>query len=102
MAAWFPGEPVDAETALAWGIVSRVTAPDQLLPAARELADRIAVNPPAQLRKAKRLLRASQLTGLHDLLELSAAYQGVCHTSEDHQEAVAAILEKRTPTFSGR
>lgn len=97
----FTGEPIDAETALAWGVVSRVTAPDELMPAARELAGRIAVNPPVQLRKAKRLLRMSQLSGLHDVLELSAAYQGVCHTSEDHQEAVAAILEKHAPSFTG-
>ncbi len=98
----FTGEPIDAETALAWGVVSQVTSPEDLLPAAAELAGRIAVNPPAQLRKAKRLLRASQLTGPHDILELSAAYQGVCHTTDDHQEAVAAILEKRTPTFTGQ
>lgn len=97
----FTGEPVDAATALEWGIVSRVTAPDELMPEARDLAARIAVNPPVQLRKAKRLLRASRHSSLDDLLELSAAYQGVCHTSEDHQEAVAAILEKRTPNFTG-
>ena len=98
----FTGEPIDAETALAWGVVSRVTSPDELMPAARELAERIAVNPPVQLRKAKRLLKLSRLSGLNDVLELSAAYQGVCHTSEDHQEAVAAILEKRPPSFTGR
>ena len=98
----FTGEPIDAERALAWGVVSRVTSPDELMPAARELAERIAVNPPVQLRKAKRLLKLSRLSGLNDVLELSAAYQGVCHTSEDHQEAVAAILEKRPPSFTGR
>ena len=98
----FTGEPIDAETALAWGVVSRVTSPDDLMPSARELAERIAVNPPVQLRKAKRLLKLSRLSGLNDVLELSAAYQGVCHTSEDHQEAVAAILEKRPPSFTGR
>lgn len=98
----FTGEPVDAETALAWGVVSKVTAPDDLLPAANDLAARIAANPPAQLRKAKRLLRASQASSLNDILELSAVYQGACHVSEDHHEAVAAILEKRAPKFTGR
>ncbi len=98
----FTGEPVDAETALAWGLVSEVTPPDGLMDAARALAARIAVNPPAQLRKAKRLLRASRASSLDDLLELSAVYQGACHASEDHHEAVAAILEKRPPVFTGR
>ncbi len=98
----FTGEPIDAQTALDWGVVSKVTAPDDLMPAARDMAARIAVNPPAQLRKAKRLLRASHGHSLNDILELSAVYQGACHVSEDHHEAVAAILEKRTPEFTGR
>ena len=98
----FTGEPVDAQTALSWGVVSKVTEPDELMPAARDMAARIAVNPPAQLRKAKRLLRASHGHSLNDILELSAVYQGACHVSEDHHEAVAAILEKREPTFTGR
>lgn len=98
----FTGEPITAETALAWGVVSQITTPDELLPAACALAARIAVNPPVQLRKAKRLLRASQANSLNDILELSAVYQGACHVSEDHHEAVAAILEKRNPTFTGR
>ena len=98
----FTGEPVDAQTALAWGLVSKMVPAEELMEAAQDLAARIAANPPVQLRKAKRLLRASQASSLNDLLELSAVYQGACHTSEDHQEAVAAILEKRTPTFHGR
>ena len=52
----YTGEPVNAETALAWGMVSRVVAPDELLNAANELAARIAVNPPSALRMTKKLL----------------------------------------------
>lgn len=98
----FTGEPVDAATALAWGLVSQVTEPDDLLPAARALATRIASNPPRQLRLAKRLLREGMNTRLDALLELAAAYQGACHQTRDHEEAVDALLEKRTPVFSGR
>ena len=53
----YTGEPVNAETALAWGMVSRVVAPDELLNAANELAARIAVNPPSALRMTKKLLK---------------------------------------------
>ena len=42
----FTGDPVDAHTALAWGLVSRVVAPEKLRDAALELAGRIAANPP--------------------------------------------------------
>ncbi len=53
----FTAEPVDAVTALEWGLVSKVVEPDELLPEAQALAARIAQNPPRQLRMAKRLLR---------------------------------------------
>ena len=76
--------------------------PDQLLPEARALAARIATNPPRQLRLAKRLLREGLNTRLDTILELAAAYQGACHQTADHEEAVDALLEKRAATFSGR
>ncbi|WP_404383836.1 crotonase/enoyl-CoA hydratase family protein [Caenispirillum salinarum] len=97
----FTGDPVDARTALAWGLVSRVVPAPELLPAARALADRIAVNPPHALRMTKRLMREGQHTRLDTLLEMSAAFQGTAHHTADHDEAVAAILEKRAPSFRG-
>jgi enoyl-CoA hydratase/carnithine racemase len=39
---------------------------------------------------------------LAPLLELSAAYQALAHHTEDHEEAVAAFLEKRAPNLTGR
>ena len=98
----FTGDPVDADTALDWGLVSKVVAPDDLLAEARALATRIVQNPPRQLRMAKRLLREGLNTRLDSLLELAAAYQGACHQTEDHAEAVDALLEKRSASFTGR
>lgn len=97
----FTGDPVDATTALAWGLVSRVVPGDQLLAVARDLAGRIAANPPRQLRMTKRLLREGQGTRLDSLLELAAALQGACHHTLDHEEAVRAFFEKRPPKFTG-
>lgn len=98
----FTGEPIDAATALEWGLVSKVVDPDDLLPEARKLAARIAHNPPRQLRMAKRLLREGLTTRLDSVLQLAAAYQGACHQTEDHAEAVNALLEKRPAEFTGR
>lgn len=98
----FTAEPVDAETALEWGLVSRVTAPENLMAEAEALAEKIAINPPRQLRMAKRLLREGLNTRLDSVLELAAAYQGASHQTEDHAEAVDALLEKRAPKFTGR
>ncbi|MBY6142179.1 crotonase/enoyl-CoA hydratase family protein [Leisingera daeponensis] len=98
----FTADPVDAATALEWGLVSKVVEPEQLLDEARSLAARIARNPPRQLRMAKRLLREGLNTRLSSVLELAAAYQGASHQTEDHAEAVDALLEKRTADFTGR
>ncbi|HKT99430.1 MAG TPA: crotonase/enoyl-CoA hydratase family protein [Paraburkholderia sp.] len=96
----FTGEPIDAQTALAWGLVSRVVPADQLLDSARELARRIANNPGHALRMTKRLLKEGQHTRLDTLLELSAGFQSLAHQSEDHKEALDAIFEKRAPRFN--
>ncbi|XOV89331.1 MAG: crotonase/enoyl-CoA hydratase family protein [Pseudomonadota bacterium] len=97
----FTGEPVDAATALAWGMVSRVVPPEQLITAANELALRIAVNPPAALRMTKKLIKEGQHTQLETILEVSASLQALAHQTKDHVEAVNAILEKRPPNFTG-
>lgn len=98
----FTGEPIDATTALDWGLVSRVVEPDELLAAAHTLADRVAANPPQVLRMTKKLLREGQHQSLDSLLELSAAFQAIAHTTSDHSEAVNAMLERRDPRFEGR
>lgn len=98
----FTGEAVDAETALNWGMVSQVTEPEELMTAARKMADRIAVNPPRALRMTKKLLKEGQKVSLETLLELSASMQALAHHTSDHGEAVAAMLEKRSPVFTGK
>ena len=97
----FTGEPVDAQTALAWGMVSRVVAADELLPAANELARRIAVNPPSALRMTKKLIKEGEHSQLESLLEMAAGMQALAHQTKDHEEAVNAIIEKRAPNFTG-
>lgn len=97
----FTGDVIDADTACAWGLVSRVVEPDALMDEARALAHRIAQQPPQALRLAKTLLRQGQTTTYDTLLELSAAGQALMHFTQDHEEGVAAILEKRAPDFKG-
>ena len=97
----FTADPIDAETALEWGLVSKVTPPEDLMDAALAVARRIARNPPRQLRLTKRLMREGTVSTLDQLLELSAAFQGAAHQTNDHAEAVSALLERRTGNFSG-
>lgn len=95
------GDTIDAAEALACGLVSRVVPDDQLLDAARALAAKIAANPPFAVRMTKRLLWEARRADLPTVLELSAAMQAVVHATADHNEAVDAFLEKRTPVFKG-
>ena len=98
----FTGDVIEAETAKDWGLYSRIVAPEALMDEARTLALRIAAQPPQALRLAKSLLRQGQTQSYEAVMELSAAAQALMHHTEDHAEGVAAILEKRTPTFHGR
>ena len=98
----FTGDTLDAQAALQIGLVSRLVPADQLLAEARALALRIVANPAKSLRLAKRLLREGQQQRLADLLELSAAFQGMAHETQDHREAVDAFIEKRSPEFKGK
>jgi enoyl-CoA hydratase/carnithine racemase len=95
------GDALSAAEALSCGLVSRVVPDAELLPAARELAGRIAANPPQAVRMARRLLREAWNNRLDTVLEMSAAMQAVAHTTADHKEALAALREKRRPRFSG-
>jgi len=97
----FTGEAIGAEEALACGLVSRVVDDDKLMETARELALKIAANPPYAVRMTKRLMVQARDVRLDTLLELSAAMQSLAHTTADHREAVRAFREKRRPEFRG-
>ena len=94
------GAPIDAAKALEYGLVAEVVPHDSLLDRACELAHQIAANPGHATRLAKRLLREGGETGLSTYMELAAAFQAAAHHTEDHIEAVSALLEKREATFT--
>jgi enoyl-CoA hydratase/carnithine racemase len=90
----FTGDAIGAHEALACGLVSRVVAPEALLDQARALALRIATNPAGVLRLTNRLIREAQHMRLDTLLEMSAAFQALAHTTEEHRSAVERTLQR--------
>lgn len=98
----FTGRVIKADEALARGLCLKVVEPDQLMDEARALAATIASKPPRTMRQAKRLMRAAQKMDLPSFLEMAAANQALAHQSEDHIEAVSAMLEKREGVYKGR
>jgi len=98
----FTGRIVDAAEAVEIGMALECTEPDALMPRVMDLAGQIAARPPLTARMVKTLLRQSQSASLHDFLDNCAALQAICHTTEDHIEAVGALLDKRKPEYRGR
>lgn len=92
---------LDAAEAKNWGLVTHVTEPDALIDRAMTMAHEIAALPPRSIRLNKRLMRQAQSMTLDGALELSAAFQAIVQNTADQREAVAAMLEKRTPEFTG-
>ena len=89
-----------------WGLVNRVVAADQLLDAARELAERVAACAPLSLQAIKQIDRATAGSGEREAFGLMReadlpAYRRV-YDSEDAAEGLAALVEKRAPQWRGR
>ena len=96
------GDPISAEQALAWGIVSELTEPDDLLPRAHALAATIASRPPIAAETAKANLRAAVNLPLDQAIAYEREMQGITFATEDAAEGRAAFAEKRPATFHGR
>ena len=97
----FVGDPISADDALRFGLVSRVVATDDLLTEARAMADRIAAGAPLAMALTKGALERAATIDLETALEGEAKLQGIAGASADHAEGLAAFREKRAPRFTG-
>lgn len=95
------GRLIDTEEALTIGLVHRVVSKDGLVNTARQMAESVAINAPLAVRLTKRAAYRSYDLDVDSALELAASYQGMVQNTDDHREAVDAILGKRSPTFTG-
>jgi len=95
------GDPVDAATALRWGMVSELLPPDGLLPRARELAAVIASRAPLAAQTAKLNLRAAFEMPLDRAIDYERHLQTICFATSDAAEGRAAFGERRAPEFRG-
>lgn len=96
------GDPIDAQRALAWGLVSEVVEPDTLMDRAREIAETIASRAPIAAETAKRNLKAAFSMPLDEAMAYERDLQTICFATEDAREGRAAFQEKRPPIFRRR
>jgi enoyl-CoA hydratase/carnithine racemase len=98
----FTGDTIDAAEAERIGLVSRVVPQDELLKTARELAHRIAKNPPLAVGFAKsQLYQATLETDMVEHMKREVEIMERLMKTADFLEAAAAFMEKREPVFKG-
>lgn len=96
------GRNMPAAEAEAHGLVSRLVPAEQVVPAALELASRVASMPPLAVAAAVEAVRAADELGLREGLALERRLFYLLFASEDQKEGMRAFLEKRAPAWQGR
>ena len=95
----FTGEPIDAGTALAWGLVDRVAPPGQVLAAAQQLAAALTALP----GRALAIMKAAVAVGLEhpeaDAVRRTLALSAEVFQTADCREGARAFLAKEPPRF---
>jgi enoyl-CoA hydratase len=93
---------IGASEAYEWGLVEQIAEPGRAFDAAMELAAKVAAQPPLSVAMTK--LTVNRLAhALDDLASHMDADQfALASLTEDHEEGVAAFLERRKPRFKGR
>jgi len=95
------GDTIDAQTALAWGLVNEVVAPDELDAAIDALADRIASYSPEVIALGKRTFYEQVDLPSGDAYSIATKVMAENAALDDAAEGISAFLEKRSPTWTG-
>jgi 2-(1,2-epoxy-1,2-dihydrophenyl)acetyl-CoA isomerase len=95
-------DTLSAEEALAFGLVNRLVADEEIDAFVDQWARRLAAGPPIALSMTKKLLNDSAAVSMAQALEDEARCQTVNFSTDDTREAMRAFAEKRDPKFTGR
>jgi enoyl-CoA hydratase len=93
---------IDGEEAGRIGLANRVLTRAEVLEAAQATASEIAGNAPLAVRAVKQALSRTETASIEDQLQFEATEQAKNFESADSHEGIAAVREKRAPSFSGR
>lgn len=96
------GDPLDAQQALALGLVNQVVSPEELPAAVKRWVDPLASGPTRAYGLTKRIFNKALTASLEEVMTYEAMLQDVAAATEDHAEGVHAFLEKRKAQFKGK
>jgi enoyl-CoA hydratase/carnithine racemase len=95
------GRVMEADEALAHGIVSRVVAPDDLDGTVREMAEHVASLPAVTVKMAREVIRHLSVPQVRSSMEDEKIYQTFINRSDDFAEFRTARSEEREPKYTG-
>lgn len=93
------GDPISAEQALQWGLVTEVCDPDMLVPRAIAVAEVIASRAPIAAEMAKLNIDAAANMPARQATQYELDLQAICFSSQDAAEGRSAFKQKRAPVF---
>jgi len=96
------GEMISAQEAYRIGLVNEVLAPEQLIPRAEEIAQKIIANAPLAVQYCMEAVHQGLNMTLLEGLFLEATLFSICSATEDKKEGTTAFLEKRAAKFQGK
>jgi methylglutaconyl-CoA hydratase len=94
------GQPIDAQRALATGLVHRVVGGDRLLDEARNLAETVLQGAPQAVRQTKLLLGELRIADLSRLFAKALQLHKASRLGSEAREGLAAFFERRTPNWA--
>jgi len=96
------GDRIDAATAFRVGLISRLTAAEDLLPTAKQIGTRIARHAPLAIAAVKEVAYTSQEMELGQSLRFGNLLRWVIGQTDDAKEGPRAFVERREPNFKGQ
>lgn len=96
------GDKIKAEQAEQWGMIWKAVDDESLQTEAMAMATHFASQPTKGLALIKRAINASWNNSFDQQLDLERDLQTLAGRTDDYREGVAAFMEKRQPTFTGK
>ncbi|MHA2061994.1 MAG: enoyl-CoA hydratase/isomerase family protein [Candidatus Sifarchaeia archaeon] len=96
------GVHIKANAAEKLGLVNKVVTPEELINSAKEIAQKIAGNAPVAVKLAKSTINVAFDMSIDEGYKHELEAEKKCFETEDLQEGIQALFDKRKPNFSGK